>query len=265
MTFNGKSVWITGASSGIGEALAGEFFARGARLIISARNVQKLEEIKKGFDAVESGRCIVVACDVTNSASINEAVNEVKKQIPKLDILVNNAGVSQRATALETGIDVVRQLFEVNFFGTIAITKAVLPWMIEKGGGHIAVISSMAGKFGFRMRSAYSAAKHALQGYFETLRAEMHDKNVRVTIICPGRVQTNISLNSFTGDGRLYGKMDKGQANGVSVTRCARIIAQAVSNNRKEVFIGGPELFLLVVKRACPALYYWIANRASPV
>lgn len=264
MNFNGKTVWITGASSGIGEALAEEFFALGAVVILSARNTNKLNQIKERLDNSESGKCYVVPCDVTESTSVEQAVKLVQKLVSGLDILVNNAGVSQRSTALETTIEVDRQLMEVNFFGSVAVTKGILPWMIEKGGGHIVVVSSMAGKYGFRMRSAYSASKHALHGFFETLRAEMHDKGIGVTLICPGRVQTNISINSVTGDGQQYGKMDKGQANGVPVKKCARIIARSIKRNRKEVFIGGAELFLLVVKRMCPPLYYWIVNRASP-
>jgi short-subunit dehydrogenase len=155
-------------------------------------------------------------------------------------------------------------LFEVNFFGAAGITKAILPWMISKGGGHIVVISSMAGKYGFRMRSSYSASKHALQGYFETLRAEVHEQHVGVTIVCPGRIKTNISVNSLTANGGKYGIMDAGQQNGVPVERCARIIVNAIKNNRKEVFIGSAERFLLLVKRISPSLYYAIVNRASP-
>ncbi len=135
--------------------------------------------------------------------------------------------------------------------------------MISTGGGHVVVISSMAGKYGFRMRSAYAASKHALQGFFETLRAELHDKNVQVTMICPGRVKTDISIHSLTGNGKMHGKMDGGQANGVSVEKCARIIIRSIKWNRKEVFIGGPN-FLLAIKRLCPYLYYRIVNRASP-
>jgi short-subunit dehydrogenase len=136
--------------------------------------------------------------------------------------------------------------------------------MISRGGGQIVLMSSMAGKYGFRMRSAYSASKHALHGFFETMRAELHDKNVKVVMICPGRIKTDISIHSLTGDGKIYGKMDQGQARGVPVEKCARIIVRAIRHNRKEVFIGRVELFLLTIKRICPPLFYWIVNRASP-
>jgi dehydrogenase/reductase SDR family protein 7B len=264
MKIQSKIVWITGASAGIGKALAEELFRKGATVILSARNIIKLNELKALLDDKEQGRCHIVPCDVTQQSSIDLAVDRVKQLTDQIDILINNAGVSQRATALETNLKVVRDLFEVNFFGAVAITRSILPWMIDRGGGHIVVMSSMAGKYGFRMRSSYAASKHALQGYFETLRAELHDKNVKVTLICPGRIKTDISINCFNGDGSLYGKMDKGQVNGVPVYKCARIVVRAIEKEQKEVFIGAGELFLLVVKRICPPLYYWIVNRASP-
>jgi dehydrogenase/reductase SDR family member 7B len=264
MKIEGKTAWITGASSGIGEALAEELFNGGATVILSARNVTRLNALKTRLDAIGSGRCHVVPCDLTKMQEIEQSADKIKQLVSRLDILVNNAGVSQRSYALETDIAVDRELLEVNFFSAVAVTKLILPWMISTGGGQVVVISSMAGKFGFRMRSAYAASKHALHGFFETLRAEVHDKHVGVTMICPGRVKTDISINSLTGNGKQYGIMDQGQAHGVPVEKCARIIVRAIRNDRKEVFIGSPELLLLVIKRICPPLYYWIVNHASP-
>jgi dehydrogenase/reductase SDR family member 7B len=264
MKIQGNTAWITGASSGIGEALANELFLQGATVILSSRSAGKLEQIKARFDQIDPGRCYVVPCDVTRPESVEQALETVMQNIGRVDILINNAGVSQRSFALDTTMQVVRELFEVNFFGTVAVTRGILPWMISKGGGHVVVISSMAGKFGFRMRSSYSASKHALQGFFETLRSELYDKNVQVTLVCPGRIRTDISIHSLTGEGKRYGIMDKGQARGVPVEKCARIIARAIKCNRKEVFIGNVELFLLSVKRLCSPLFYWIANHASP-
>jgi len=264
MEIRGKTIWITGASSGIGEALAEALLKQGAKVIMSARNLDKLNEIKNKLNSIEKERCHVLACDVTKPSSIENALIHVKHLVEKLDLLINNAGVSQRSYAMDTSIEVDRKIMEVNFFGAVTITKGILPWMISSGGGHIVVISSMAGKYGFRMRTAYAASKHALHGFFETLRAEVHDKKINITMICPGRVHTDISFNSLTGDGKLYGKMDKGQEKGVSLDKCIRVIIRAIKHNRKEVFVGGPELFLLEVKRICPSLYYWIANHASP-
>jgi dehydrogenase/reductase SDR family protein 7B len=264
MKIQGRTAWITGASAGIGEALSRKLFHLGATIILSARNVSRLNELKNELDAIVKGRCFVVPCDVTRPDEIKQAALKLKELVPRLDILVNNAGVSQRSYALDTTIDIDRALMEVNFFGAIGITKAILPWMIVNGGGHIVVISSIAGKFGFRMRTAYSASKHALNGYFESLRAELHDKNVKITIICPGRIKTDISVNALTGDGKRYGKMDKGQANGVTLEKSVCIIARAIKKNSKEKFIGMPERFLLLIKRICPPLFYRIVNRASP-
>jgi len=264
MKIQGKTAWITGASSGIGEALATELFNQGATVILSARSAGKLSDIKTRLDGIAKDRCFIIPCDVTIQQQIEEAAKNVQQLTDRLDILINNAGVSQRSYALDTAISVDRDLFEVNYFGTIGITKSIVPWMIKTGGGNVVVISSMAGKFGFRMRSTYSASKHALHGFFETLRAELHDKNIKVTLICPGRVKTDISVHSVTGDGKKYGIMDSGQARGVPVEKCARTIVRAIRNNRREVFIGAPELLLLTIKRVCTPLYYRIVNRASP-
>ncbi|HLO60787.1 MAG TPA: SDR family oxidoreductase [Bacteroidales bacterium] len=264
MNFQGKTVWITGGSAGIGKALAEELFSRGAVLILSARNTEKLQALKNDFNSKDPGRCHIIPCDITDPSQIDNAAALVMKTVPKLDILINNAGVSQRSYVMDTSIETERKLFELNYFGAVGVTKAILPFMINKGGGNIVVISSMAGKFGFRMRSTYSASKHALQGYFETLRAELSDKNVNVLLVCPGRIKTDISVNSLKGDGSKYGVMDAGQAKGVSVERCASIIVNALKRNRKEVFIGTAERFLLIIKRTIPSLYYWIASHASP-
>jgi dehydrogenase/reductase SDR family protein 7B len=264
MKIEGKIAWITGASSGIGAALAEELFERGATVILSARSASKLEAIKATMDQKAPDRCYVVPCDVTSKFSVQEAVEQVMELTGRVDLLINNAGVSQRSYALDTSIDVDRKLFEVNFFGAVTVTKGIAPLMVRQGSGHIVVISSMAGKYGFRMRSSYSASKHALQGYFETLRAELYQDNIQVTIVCPGRIKTEISVHSLTGDGQTYDKMDKGQAEGVPVEKCARIIVRAIEHNRKEIFIGKRELLLLVIKRICPPLYYKIVSSASP-
>ncbi|MBN1158726.1 MAG: SDR family oxidoreductase [Bacteroidales bacterium] len=264
MKVKDKTVWITGASSGIGEALAKELFNHGATLILSAPNHGMLEEIRNKFEAVEKGRCYIMPFDITRPDEIQQAVSEIKKLLPRVDILINNAGVSQRSYAVDTQVEVDRRIFEINFFGAVILTKALLPWMIASGSGHIVVMSSMAGKFGFRMRTAYSASKHALIGFFESLRAELNGRNIRITIVCPGRINTELSLRALTGNGAEHGIMDRNQKHGISVARCARIIRRSVECNRKEVFIGKSETLLLVIKRICPQLYYQIVTRVSP-
>jgi short-subunit dehydrogenase len=226
--------------------------------------VDKLNATSESFESVRKGSCFVVPCDVPRIDDIDRAVETIRTHTRRLDVLVNNAGVSQRSFALDTSREVERELFEVNYFGAVAIAKAVVPWMISQGGGHVAVVSSMAGKYGFRMRSAYSASKHALHGYFETLRAEIWPNRIHIVLIVPGRIRTKISLNAVTANGTPHGKLDRGQLKGISAERCAARIVRAISNKRKEVFIGRMELVLLVIKRLFPPLYYYIVNRASP-
>ncbi len=264
MKFRDKTVWITGASSGIGEALSIKFAEAGANIILSSRNTEKLnilaEEISQKYMVITE----VIPLDLTDSESITRAVEHVKNKFNRVDILVNNAGISQRSLVIETPVEIDRKIFEINYFGTITLTKALLPLMIKSGGGHIVVMSSVVGKFGISLRSAYSASKHALHGFFETLRCELNDKNIKVTIVCPGRILTNISLNAVTKDGSLYGKMDKGQAQGLAAEVMANRILRAVRKNRKELISGGKEIIMVYIHRFLPWLYYNLSSRVKP-
>jgi len=153
---------------------------------------------------------------------------------------------------------------EINFYGAVYLTKALVPYMINNGGGHIAVTSSISGKFGFPLRAAYSASKHALHGFFETLRAELKNKNIKVTILCPGRVKTNISVNALTKNGTSYGKMSKGQDNGISPEKCAKKYLSAIKRNKKDVNIGSVEIFMVYLKRLFPGIFYKIVSKINP-
>jgi short-subunit dehydrogenase len=174
------------------------------------------------------------------------------------------AGVSQRSSDEDISLETIRRIFEINFFGTVALTKTVLPYMKAQGYGHIAVTSSIVGKFGFPMRSAYSASKHALHGYFETLRAELHGKNISITIIIPGRVNTAISDNALTGDGKRWGKRDAGQAGGFPAKKASKIILKSISKKKKEVLVGGKDLIMVHLKRFFPGIFWRIVHRISP-
>lgn len=264
MKLSDKTVWITGASSGIGQALASECVNRGANVIISSPEVEKLNELSDNFNALRSGSSVVVPLDLEKSNEIPGIAAETIKKAGRIDILINSAGISQRSLVIETPVEIDRKIFEVNYFGTIALTKSVLPHMISNGGGSVAVISSIVGKFGFPLRSAYSASKHALHGFFETTRAELKKENIRVTIICPGRVRTNISLNAITKDGKSYGIMDKGQLKGISPEKCARKIIRAIRRNKKEVYIGGRELMMVWIKKYFPRFFYLISSKVKP-
>jgi dehydrogenase/reductase SDR family protein 7B len=259
--FSGKVVWVTGASSGIGKALALKLAQNGANLILSARNQKALEEVKLNCKNPENH--LVLPLDLTKNETFTSAVEKVKTHYGRIDILVNNGGVSQRATAVETDLATVRQLFEVDFFGHVALTNLVVLQMREKGRGQILVISSIAGKFGFFLRSSYSAAKHALHGYFESLALEEEKSGIQVTIACPGKINTPISTNALTGKGASHGKMDDNQAGGMPVEECAEELLKALQAKKREVLIGKSELLAVYLKRFFPGLFWRIIRKQS--
>ena len=257
--YKGKTVWITGASSGIGEALAREFARQGANLILSARNAESLERV-----AADCGGTVhIVPLDLGNADALPAAVDKAIRMAGSIDILVNNGGISQRSLAKDTHLSVDRQLIEVNLLGTIALSKALLPHFLERGGGHYVVLSSLMGKFGAPLRSAYAAAKHGLHGFFDTLRAECWRENVKVTLVCPGYIQTNISINALTGDGSRQGTMDEATGKGMTPETLARKIISAVSRDKKEVYFGGFEVVAIYLKRFVPGLLYRIVQNAK--
>ncbi len=260
MRFLDKIVWITGASSGIGEALAYQFAKEGAKLIISSRQEKELQKVKQNI----LSECLIIPLDITDNSSVETSVNTAIEHYGKIDVLVNNAGISQRALTVDTQEVVDRKIMEVNYFGTINITKKVLPHMIKNGGGQIAVITSMVGKFGFPLRSAYAASKHALHGFFETLQIELKPYRIYTTIICPGRIKTNISLNALNKDGSIYGKMDEGQDKGMSADDCAQKIVNCIYKKQREVYIGGVEILLVYIKIYFPSLFHFLASRIKP-
>jgi len=262
MNFKDKMVWITGASSGIGEQLAYSVLKRGAKVILSARNVEKLNYVKKNCSS-HSDRCYVVPLDLSDNKQVEKVADEVISRFGVIDILINNGGVSQRSTTMETHSDVERKIMETNFFGTVALTKKVIPVMIENGGGHIAVTSSIFGLFGLKRRTFYSASKHALHGYFESLRFELQNNNINITIVCPGWINTDISVNALKKDGSLFNKMDKGQKGGMSAQRCSEKYLVAIMKNKKIAMIGSKELMMVYLKRFVPTLFYKIAGRIN--
>jgi short-subunit dehydrogenase len=261
--FTGKNIWITGASSGIGEALAYEFSKIRTQLILSGRNEKKLEEVKSS--CVQNGASvIIVPFDLADAESINYSVKTVIDKVGHVDLLINNGGISQREMAYKTDLDVDRKIMEINYFGNIALTKALLPYMLEKETGHIAVTTSIVGKFGFPLRSAYSASKHALYGFYESLQTEIADQNIKVTIICPGRIQTNISFHALNGEGAEHGQLDDGQKNGISSEKAAKKIIKALNKGRREVLVGGNELLMVHFKRFVPFLFRQITRKIKP-
>lgn len=193
-SYNNKIVWITGASSGIGRALAIEFSKQGAFLILSARNNEALIETRSL--CVDHKNVKLLPLDLQEIDKLEGITKEAISLFGGLDVLINNGGISQRGLATETSIEVDRKIFEINYFGTIVLTKAVIPYFVENKKGQIAVTSSVVGKFGSPVRTAYAASKHALHGFYDSLRAEVHSYNIGVTIICPGPINTAISENA---------------------------------------------------------------------
>ncbi len=264
MDFNNKTIWITGASSGIGKAVAIELSKENTNLILSDINEKGLVEVA---DICKRNSCTtqIVPIDLSNEKAIETATRQVLGKQIKIDCLYHFAGISQRSLVSETPLFVDRKIFEINFFGAITLTKYVLPEMIKNGGGQIAVTSSLVGKFGFPYRSSYSATKHALHGFFESLRAENKENDILVSIIIPGRVQTNISLNALDKDGKTHAKMDAGQDSGITADKAAKIICRNLKKNKKEILVGGKELMMVHIRRFLPRLYYYMSTRIKPM
>lgn len=252
MRFAHPVVWITGASSGIGEALAYAFAAEGARLVLSSRRPAELERVRRACAAPDTH--VVLPLDILRPETFPTAVSEVIERCGRLDILVNNAGVSQRALAADASLESERALMEVNYFGPVALTKAALPALRAQPGGHIVVVSSVMGYLGTPGRSTYAAAKHALHGYFDSLRAELWRENLAVTLACPGYVRTAVSANALGPHGERHATTDRSTERGIAPERCAAAIVRAVARRRDEVYIGGWEVAGIYLKRYFPSL-----------
>jgi len=259
------NVWITGASSGIGEACAYRYASENANLILTARNREALERVAQNCRDKGKSGVRILPYDLQESDGIKLLSREAWSAFGGIDILVLNAGISQRTTVEDTPLPIVRKIMELNFFSPVATAEAVLPMMIENGGGRIAVTTSIAGKFGFPLRCAYSASKHALNGFFETLRAENHDKGISVTLVCPGRIRTNISINALDKGGVPHGVTDPGQSNGLDPDKAAKKIVSAIKNRKNEVLVGQSELLMVYLKRFLPKLCVWLSQRINPV
>jgi short-subunit dehydrogenase len=259
--FENKVVWITGASSGIGMELAFLLATLDAHVVLSARNETLLSEHQ--LKMKEPQRHFVLPLNLENSDSFGEKVQQVMKRYGKIDFLILSGGMSQRSEVAETPLSIDRRIMEVNYFGNVALTKAILPVMIQQKFGHFVVISSIAGKFGFFLRSAYSASKHALHGFYESLMLENEEHNVGVTLVCPGKINTNISLNALNAAGESHGVMDHNQAKGMAADQCAKLILKAVSQKKKEILIGNKEIYAVYIKRFFPKLFWKIIKKQS--
>ena len=259
--FNNKIVWVTGASSGIGLEMVKQLSRANAKVVLSARNSQKLDEVR--LTLLEPENHLVLPLDLEDSSNFDQLAKTVIDKYGCIDFLFNNGGLSQRSEASDTPLQVDRRIMEINYFGNIALTKAVVPYMQQQKSGHIVVISSIAGKFGFFLRSAYSASKHALHGFYESLRLEEEKNDIQVTIACPGKINTDISVNALNSKGKKHGEMDHNQATGMSAEKCVQQLLSAVQKGKREVLIGNKEIKAVTLKRFFPNLFWKIIRKQS--
>lgn len=262
MSFSNKIIWITGASSGIGKALALELSNQHARLILSSRNKDALASVKKDCKFPENVK--IIPLNLEDYLLIPSKVTAAIAAFGKIDILVNNGGISQRSLVKDTHVLVDKRIMDINYLGTVALTKAILPHFIENKNGHFVVTTSIVGKIGTPLRSSYAASKHALHGFFDSLRAEHHKDNIAVSLVCPGFVNTNISKNALTGDGSPQQKMDVATQNGIEPSYFAKRMAKAINNKKEEVYIAGvKEKLGVYAKRFFPKLLSIMIRKLS--
>ena len=250
--FNNKVCWITGASSGIGAALADALNSMGAVLILSARNKEKLETIKRSCPYPDQIR--ILPCDMEETHALPAVAREAWYLFNGIDYIFLNAGMAVRDMIIDTDISLIQKVMNVNFFGNVMLSKSLLPYMRERKSGCFVVTSSLCGKFGVPKLGAYSASKHALHGFYESLRAEYERDGIKVTMITAGLVKTNITLSALKGNGTNYGRMQESVAAGISPETCARSILRAVAGGKYEVLVGAMEKYSVLIKRFFPGL-----------
>jgi dehydrogenase/reductase SDR family protein 7B len=262
--FNDKVIWITGASSGIGEALAKAFSASGAKLILSSRRADELERVR--LACAQPERVKVIPMDLMDHDLFGAKTAEAIAAFGQIDFLVHNGGISQRGLVMETTMDVQRKVMEVDYFSYVALTQAVLPHYVQRNSGRFVVVSSVMGKIGTPLRSAYAAAKHALHGYFDCLRAEVASLGIGVTVLTPGYIRTNISLHALTKDGSPLGKASINIEKGLAADKAAAQILRVVGRRKNEAYIGktGSDRMALWLSRWAPGVFMRMARKMIP-
>ncbi|ETN66284.1 short-chain dehydrogenase [Anopheles darlingi] len=267
-SLNGKVVLITGASSGLGEALAHSFYLAGCKVVLAARRKEELERVRKDLlslhPTVPTHPPVILPLDLSDLNSIAGKVQDVLEVHGAIDILVNNGGISVRGDALSTAIDVDIRIMLVNYFGTVALTKACLPSMMARKEGRIVSISSVQGKFAIPHRSAYSASKHALQAFSDSLRAEVAKDNIKVLLVSPGYINTSMSLNALTGSGAQYGKMDAATQNGATAETIATSILKAIKRDDRDIILApiAPKAAYWL-RHLMPSVYFWVMKKRA--
>lgn len=262
-----STVWITGASSGIGRACAEVYAAKGVQVIISSRREDSLkkvaDDLSNRFKVQREKNFVIAPLDLSMTDSLEGVVKEVLKKVESVDVMIHCGGISQRSLAIETSLAVDRSVMEIDYFGTVALTKALLPHFVKKQSGQFVVVTSLMGIFSSPLRSGYCGAKHALHGFFEALRAEHYKDGIGITMVCPGFIKTNISLNAVIGDGSKQGTMDKKTGAGMTPLECAKRLAKGVERRKPEIFIGRSELMGVYLKRFFPGILRKMMRRAK--
>jgi len=262
MSFKNKVIWITGASSGIGKALALEFSKLEAKIIISSRKKESLEAVKNLCAYPENVK--IVTLDLEDYTNLSGTVSSAISQFGKIDILLNNGGISQRALAIDTTISVDKRIMDINYMGSMALSKGLLPHFIENNSGHFVTITSITGKVATPQRTSYSASKHALHGFFDSLRSEVFKHNIAVTLVLPGYVNTNLSFNALVGDGSKQNSEDHDLANGLSPETFAKKLITAIEKKKNEVVIAGfKETLSVYLKRFFPGLLAKLVRKVN--
>jgi dehydrogenase/reductase SDR family protein 7B len=262
--FENKVIWITGASSGIGEALAYQFSAEGALLILSSRRINELERVRNACPHAEQVH--ILPLDLLDTASLATKTESAIASFGHIDIIVHNAGIGQRSLVVETSMEIQRQVMELDYFSYVALTRYLLPHFLKRESGHFVVMSSVMGKLGTPMRSSYAAAKHALHGFFDCLRAEVSGNHIKVTILTPGYIRTNISLNAITADGSKLGIVGKNINDGLAPEKAASQILRVIAAGKFESYIGrfGMEKMALWINRIFPSFVIKRASKFAP-
>ncbi|PCJ80486.1 MAG: short-chain dehydrogenase [Bacteroidetes bacterium] len=262
-----KTVWITGASSGIGRACAEVYASRGARVILSSRRKDELERVAskltRQLDLKGDGNFVIAPLDLGDSSKFQGIVKDVLNEVKEVDLMIHCGGISQRSLAIDTSLEVDRRVMEIDYFGTIALTKELLPHFIQKKSGQFVVVTSLMGLFSSPLRSGYCGAKHALHGFFEALRAEHFKDGIGISLVCPGFIATDISLNAVVGDGTKQGTMDKKTGAGMTPLACAKKLAKGVDRRKDLILIGRSEILAVYIHRFFPSLLRRIMRKAS--
>ena len=261
MDFKNKTVWITGASSGIGEELALQLSHKDCKLILSSRNRETLEVVKSKCQNPDL--VAVLPLDLVNYKDMQAKVKEALRLFDGIDILINNGGISQRSLIFDTSIEVDKKLMEIDYLGTIALSKALLPHFVDRQSGYFVTVTSVMGKFSSPYRSAYCGAKHALHGFFDALRMEHEKDGIKVSLICPGFVNTNIARSALTGDGSPLGKQDRATHKGLSTNVFCKRMIKAMERQTFEAYIGRKEVLGVYLKRFFPKLLHRFVMKSA--